>query len=157
MSPSLDRLDKDLIRLLQADGRVPTARLAEQLAVTTPTIRSRLRTLMQRGILRVAGMVNQQQAPGLSTALIGINIESRGKLAEQLQALTALPQVHWAAVVTGRFDIIAEVALTKGVEELFNFTSRILPSIGRVTHSETFVVMRASNKWVCMPGGLAQW
>ena len=157
MAAPLDRLDKDLIRLLQDDGRVPTARLAEQLAVTTPTIRSRLKTLMQKGILRVAGMVNQQRTPGLSTALIGINIESQGKLAEQLQVLTALPQVHWAAVVTGRYDIIAEVALTGGVEDLFNFTSRVLPAIGRVTHSETFVVMRASNKWLCMPGGLEQW
>lgn len=42
---NLDHLDKDLIRLLKQDGRTPTAHLAERLEVTTPTIRSRMKSL----------------------------------------------------------------------------------------------------------------
>jgi DNA-binding Lrp family transcriptional regulator len=37
----LDNLDKDLIRLLKVDGRVPTAHIAQRLDVTTPTVRDR--------------------------------------------------------------------------------------------------------------------
>ena len=155
--PNLDHLDKNLIRLLTADGRLPTAHIAERLDVTTPTVRSRMKALATAGILRVAGLVNLSAVSELTTALIGINIESRGRLSEQLEKLTALKQVHWAAVVTGRFDVIAEVVVNGGTEDLYTFTSIDLPSIGRVTHCETFVVMRSSRKWMVTPGGLADW
>lgn len=155
--PILDNLDKNLIRLLELDGRVPTAHIAERLEVTTPTVRSRMKALIKSGILRVAGLVNLSAVSGLTTALIGIEIESRGQLSKQLEKLTSLKQVHWAAVVTGRFDIIAEVVVKGGMEDLYRFTSVDLPAVGRVTHCETFVVMRASRKWMFMPDGLEDW
>ena len=74
---NLDNLDKNLIRLLKQDGRVSTANIAKKLEVTTPTVRSRMRALIEAGMLRVAGLVNLSTAPELTTALIGINIESR--------------------------------------------------------------------------------
>lgn len=152
-----DKLDKDLIRLLKVDGRAPTAHIAEKLEVTTPTVRSRMKALIEAGILSVAGLVNLSAVSDLTTALIGINIESRGQLSNQLEKLTSLRQVHWAAVVTGRFDVIAEVVVKGGTEDLYTFTSIDLPTIGRVTHCETFVVMRSSRKWMFMPVGLEDW
>lgn len=157
LKPNLDHLDKNLMRLLTADGRLPTAHIAERLQVTTPTIRTRMKALAKAGILRVAGLVNLSAVPELTTALIGINIDSQGQLSEQLEKLTALKQVHWAAVVTGRFDVIAEIVVNGGTEALYTFTSIDLPSIGRVTHCETFVVMRSSRKWMVTPDGLADW
>ncbi|HSO19854.1 MAG TPA: Lrp/AsnC family transcriptional regulator [Desulfosarcina sp.] len=154
---SLDNLDKGLIRLLMKDGRMPTAHMAERLGITTPTVRTRLKALIRAGMLRVAGLVNLSAAPDLTTALIGINIESRGQLSSQLQKLTALKQVHWAAVVTGRFDVIVEVIVSGGMEDLYTFTSVDLPAIGRVTHCETFVVMRSRGKWMLAPEGFEKW
>jgi Lrp/AsnC family transcriptional regulator for asnA, asnC and gidA len=153
----VDNLDKNLIRLLGVDGRAPTARIAEKLDISTPTVRSRMQALFRAGILRVAGLVNLSSVSELTTALIGINIESRGRLSQQLEKITSLKQVHWAAVVTGRFDVIAEVIVRDGTEDLYTFTAVDLPRIGRVTHCETFVVMRASGKWMYMPDGLEDW
>lgn len=154
---NLDNLDKNLIRLLKHDGRVTTAHIAERLEVTTPTVRSRMKALIEAGILRIAGLVNLSAVPELTTALIGINIESRGQLSNQLEKLTSLKQVHWAVVVTGRFDVIAEVIVSGGMEDLYTFTSVELPTIGRVTHCETFVVMRSSRKWMFKADGLEDW
>ena len=154
---NMDNLDKDLIRLLKTDGRMPAAHMADRLSVTTPTVRTRMKALIKAGILRVAGLVNLSQAPDLTTALIGINIESRGQLSRQLEKLTALKPVHWATVVTGRFDVIAEVVVNGGMEDLYTFTSVDLPAIGRVTHCETFVVMRSSRKWIVAPEGRKDW
>jgi Lrp/AsnC family transcriptional regulator for asnA, asnC and gidA len=105
----------------------------------------------------VAGLVNLAAVSELTTAMIGINIESQGQLGKELERLASLKQVHWAAVVTGRFDIIAEVVVKGGMEDLFTFTSVDLPAVGRVTHCETFVVMRARRKWALLPDGLADW
>jgi len=154
---NLDNLDKNLIRLLKQDGRVTTAHIAEKLKITTPTVRARMKTLIGNGILRVAGLVNLSAVPELTTALIGINIESRGQLSNQLERLTSLKPVHWAVVVTGRFDVIAEVIVKGGMDDLYTFTSVDLPAIGRVTHCETFVVMRSSRKWMLTPNGLKEW
>lgn len=155
--PNLDSLDKNIVRLLKLDGRLPTAHIAERLEITTPTVRSRMKALIEAGILRVAALVNLSAVPELTTALIGINIESRGHLSHQLEKLSALKQVHWAAVVTGRFDVIAEVIVRDGTEGLYRFSSIDLPTIGRVTHCETFVVMRSSRKWMFKPEGLEDW
>ncbi|MCP4748993.1 MAG: Lrp/AsnC family transcriptional regulator [Desulfobacteraceae bacterium] len=152
-----DRLDKRIIRLLKNDGRISIAHLAERLDVTTPTIRSRMKGLIGRGVMRVAGMINSKYAPNLTMAIIGVDTDSQERLEIQLDALTRLEQVHWAAAVTGRFDIIAEVVVTGGVEDLFDFASRVLPTIVKVKHCETFVVMRSSEKWLCMPEGMKSW
>jgi Lrp/AsnC family transcriptional regulator for asnA, asnC and gidA len=116
-----------------------------------------MKALIEAGILRIAGLVNLSAVPELTTALIGINIESRGQLSNQLEKLTSLKQVHWAVVVTGRFDVIAEVIVSGGMEDLYTFTSVELPTIGRVTHCETFVVMRSSRKWMFKADGLEDW
>jgi Lrp/AsnC family transcriptional regulator, regulator for asnA, asnC and gidA len=157
MSMPLDHLDKQLALLLRMDGRLPAAHLSEKLNVTPPTIRSRIQSLIQSGILRVAGLINAAAAPDIITALIGIDIESHGQLTEKLELLTRLDMVHWAAVVTGRYDIIAEVVVTGGMDNLYKFTSEALPTVGRIIHCETFVVLRSSRKWLYLPEGMDNW
>ncbi len=78
-------------------------------------------------------------------------------MSSQLEKLTALKPFHWAAVATGPFDVIVEVIVRDGTESLYRFTFVDLPTIGRVTHCETFVVMRSSRKWMLTPKGLKEW
>jgi Lrp/AsnC family transcriptional regulator for asnA, asnC and gidA len=147
----LDPLDRRLARLLAEDGRMPAGDLAKRLAVTAPTVRARIRNLLKEGLLRVAGLIDPEKCPELITVFIGINIQSFGKLGQQLDALAQLEQVQWAAVVTGRYDILAEVVIRGGMPELYQLTTRIIPGIGPVTRTETFVVMKSSRKWVFPP------
>ena len=146
-----DPLDRRLARLLSEDGRMPAGDLARRLTVTAPTVRSRIRNLLKEGLLRVAGLIDPEKCPDLITVFIGINIQSFGKLDEQLEALANLEQVQWAAVVTGRYDILAEVVIQGGMPELYQLTTRIIPRIGQVTRTETFVVMKSRRKWVFPP------
>ena len=60
-------------------------------------------------------------------------------------------------ITAGQFDILAEVIVKGGMADLYTFTSVDLPTIGRVTHCETFVVMRSSRKWMFKPNGLEDW
>lgn len=153
----MDHTDKELVGLLSKDGRASISSLAEHLKLTRPTVRSRINSLVKKGILRVAGLINAEQAPDLIVALVAIHIESRGMINKQVRELAQMEQVHWAAVVTGRFDIIAEVVVSGGMKELNRFTTRILPRLGKVTRSETFVVMEAHNKWLCQSDTTRNW
>jgi Lrp/AsnC family transcriptional regulator, leucine-responsive regulatory protein len=56
----IDSVDAGLLRLLQADGRCSTARLAEELQITVPVVRERLARLCRRGfILGYTAVLNE--------------------------------------------------------------------------------------------------
>lgn len=157
MTEALDTLDKELIRLLCKDGQATVAELAKRLSVTTPTVRTRVKRLIKSGLLRIAGSINTQNHPELISALVAMKVQSFGKLEEVLQNLAGIDQVIWAGVVTGRYDIFAEVVVAGGIPELHALISNIIPRVGKVVQTETFVVTRPTKKWVSMPQEMKEW
>jgi Lrp/AsnC family transcriptional regulator for asnA, asnC and gidA len=146
----IDRLDKTLIALLGEDGRLSLAELAKRAQVSRPTAAARLRTLVGDGVVRVAGLVDAFQAKGLTVALVGLTVEKH-RLDEKVEQIAALPEVTWAAVVTGRYDIMAEVATEEGMNGLYDFLNVSLREVGGINSSEMFVVMKAKNRWTLVP------
>lgn len=157
MTKELDSLDKALIRRLCKNGLTPVHQLAESLGVTAPTVRSRIKNLIDSGIIRIAAMINPDNHPELITALIGIKIQSQGKIEEAMEKLTGIVQVRWAAVVTGQYDIFAEVVVSGGISELHFLMTRLIPKVGRVVQTETFVMTKPKDKWIAIPDGLKDW
>jgi Lrp/AsnC family transcriptional regulator for asnA, asnC and gidA len=145
---SLDSLDKEIIRLLVEDGRIPIGSLANRLKVTAPTLRKRIKKLEKEGLLKVSGLIDPQKHPETITALVAMSIRSRGKMDQILAKIASLPNVVWAGVVTGRYDIIAEVLLSGGKTELYRFTTETILKHGEVVRSESFVIMKSAGNWV---------
>jgi Lrp/AsnC family transcriptional regulator for asnA, asnC and gidA len=154
---ALDSLDKKIVRLLTEDGRIPIGDMAERLGVTAPTVRSRIKNLEKTGKLKIAGLIDPFEHKNLITALIGMNIISYGKLDEILGKLANLDYITWVAVVTGRYDVIAEVVVNGGMADMYRLTTGIIPQVGNIAKSETFVIMKSKRKWVCLPEGLQDW
>ncbi|NQT56404.1 MAG: Lrp/AsnC family transcriptional regulator [Desulfobacteraceae bacterium] len=154
---ALDSLDKKLVRLLTEDGRIPVGDMAVRLGVTAPTVRSRIKNLKKAGKLKITGLIDPFEHKDLIIALIGLNILSYGKLDEILEKLANLDYVTWVAVVTGRYDVIAEVVVNGGIEDLYRLTTDIIPQVGDVAQTETFVIMKSKRKWVCLPEGFQDW
>lgn len=148
-----DALDKRLIAALTEDGQTSAGRLAEDLGVTGPTVRSRLKSLLKSGVCRVSALVNPFRAEGLTVALVGMTLNSHEQLGLKMDRISELPDVSWAAVVTGRYDIIAEVVLSEDIGDLYRFMDEDLASVGGIASSESFVVMKARRKWLCLPRG----
>ena len=148
---NLDKLDNEIIRLLTENGRMPIGEMSKRLNVTAPTVRSRIKNLEESGMLKVSGLIDTYQHLELITALVGLNIRSQGKLDQILEKVSRLDNVTWAAVVTGRYDIFAEVVVTGGTQDLYRFTTEIIPKVGNVVKSETFVIIKSRQKWVRLP------
>ena len=155
MKKALDELDRRLVRLLAQDGRMPVGDIANCLGVSAPTVRNRIKGLEQTGLLKISALIDAAEHQGLTTALIGLNMISRGKLPEVLERLERHDNVTWAAVVTGRYDILVEVVFPGDMDELYRITSIDIPKIGNVVKSETFVVMKSNSKWIRLPRGMA--
>jgi len=153
----IDSLDKKLIQILNKDGRMTVAKIAEYLEITSPTVRSRMEGLIHSGILKIAGLVDAFKAQGLTTAIVGICLEVHEQLDEKIEEISNLSQVNWATVVTGRYEIIVEVVLPNGMPGLYKFLTVDLRKLGGIRSSESFVVMKAKRKWILLPEDTEGW
>ena len=152
----LDILDNDIIRLLTENGRMPIGEMAKKLNVTSPTIRNRLKYLEEKGFFKISGLIDPNIHKEIITALVAMSFQSRGKMDQILEKIARLPNVIWAGVVTGRYDVIAEVAIAGGKEELYRFTTETILKMGNVVRSETFVMMKCRGNWIRPPKGMGE-
>ena len=144
-------MDNQIIRLLTEDGRMPIGEMAAKLDVTAPTVRKRLKALEEKGIFKVSGLIDPLRHREMITALVAMSVQSEGKLDQVLDKIANLPNVAWAGVVTGRYDIMAEVVCVGGKDELYRFTTETILNMGNVVRSETFILMRSKNNWLRLP------
>ncbi len=152
----LDALDYEIIHLLTKDGRMSTGEMAKRLDVTAPTIRSRVKILKDNGLFKVSGVVDPSKHQNMITALVAMNIQSEGQMDKIITKISKLPNVAWAGVVAGRYDIIAEVVCVGGREELYQFTTETILDIGNVVRSETFIIMKSRQNWLHLPEGVVK-
>lgn len=152
----LDALDNGIIRLLTEHGRMSIGEMAKKLDVTAPTVRKRIKALEENGIFNVSGLIDPNRHREMITALVAMSIRSEGKLDQILDKIANLPNVAWAGVVTGRYDIIAEVICVEGKDELYRFTTEMILKIANVVRSETFIVMKSRNNWLRLPRNVEQ-
>jgi Lrp/AsnC family transcriptional regulator for asnA, asnC and gidA len=148
---NLDTLDNKIIRLLTEKGRMPIGEMAKKLNVTSPTIRKRIKDLEKSGLFKVSGLIDPNKHQEMITALVAMSIKSDGKMDQILKKIGQLENVVWVGVVTGRYDIIAEVVCIGGKDELYRFTTETILKMGNVVRSETFIIMKSSNNWLRLP------
>ena len=147
----LDTLDNEIIGLLRESGRMPIVEMAKKLNVTAPTVRTRIKNLEKNGMIKVSGLIDPSRHREMITALVAMSVRSDGKLDQILEKISHLPNVAWAGVVTGRYDIIAEVICLEGRDELYRFTTDTILKMGNVIRSETFIIMKSRNNWLQLP------
>ncbi len=148
---NFDALDNEIVRLLTEDGRMPIGEMSKKLNVTAPTVRKRIKDLEKNGIFKVSGLIDPSRHQEMITALVAMNVRSDGKLDQILDKIANLPNVAWAGVVTGRYDIIAEVICAEGKDELYRFTTETILKIGNVIRSETYILMKSRKNWLRLP------
>jgi DNA-binding Lrp family transcriptional regulator len=152
----LDALDNEIIRLLTEDGRMSIGELAKILNITTPTIRSRIKILEEKGLFKVSGLIDPSRHQDMITALVAMNIQSKGQMDQIMDKISRLPNVAWVGVVAGRYDIVAEVVCVGGKDELYQFTTETILKIGNVVRSETFIFMKSRQNWLRLPKGVGK-
>ena len=151
---NLDTMDTEIIRLLTENGRMPIGEMAKKLKVTTPTIRSRIKDLEKSGVFKVSGLIDPDKHQEMITALVAMSIKSDGKMDQILKKIGQLANVVWVGVVTGRYDIMAEVVCIGGKDELYRFTTETILKMGNVVRSETFIIMKSRHNWIRLPDGV---
>lgn len=114
-----DRMDRQIVALLRRDGRISTQRIARKLESTPSTVRKRIRSLEENGVMRVVA-VTDFAAAGFDLLLaIGIEVEDRNPEAVGRE-LALLPEVFAVNLTTGPNDLEILVA-AQSFEQLATF------------------------------------
>jgi Lrp/AsnC family transcriptional regulator, regulator for asnA, asnC and gidA len=143
----VDETDRQIIRILNQDGRIANNDIAEKLQVSEGTVRNRCKKLSEAGLLKVAGLINPDDSPGKQLMLLGVNITSSKDLTKKAAELAKLPNVESAYITAGRYDIMVEVWIdAKG--GLIEFLSKTLAKVEGIASTESFLVMKSFNKWL---------
>ncbi len=138
----IDDTNIDIIRELK-QGKKSFKKIADKLAITENTVRSRVNRLHEEGVLDICGLVDPAKLPGHRVVIIGIKLTDMN-LVEKGEEISKLKGVISVSVVTGRYDLVVFVLFKKGFG-LLEFYTEEISQIKGVNSVETFVVYKSYN------------
>ena len=101
----IDRYDRQILAILQADGRISNQDLADRIGLSPSPCLRRVRALEDAGLIRAYRALLDAKKLGLSLmALIGISMDQHTpeRFASLEQTITALPEVLECLLITGQ-------------------------------------------------------
>jgi Lrp/AsnC family transcriptional regulator, leucine-responsive regulatory protein len=133
----LDSVDRRMLAILQREGRIANAALAERLHLSPSPCLRRLRALERDGVIAGYRAVLDRARLGLGlTVFVEIKVEGHSEhIADAIgDALNAAPEVISAHVVSGPADFLLEVVVADlpAYERLLFGTLLRLPNVGDV-------------------------
>ena len=140
----LDDTNIAIIRELR-NGRKAFSSIADKIGITENTVRSRVNKLIEDGVLQISGLVDPQFIPEMQVVVMGVKLSTLD-LEEKAKEMLRLKGVISVMVVTGRYDLIVQLATsTQDDQSLLNFFKNELSKIKGISDVETFVVYQAHN------------
>jgi Lrp/AsnC family transcriptional regulator for asnA, asnC and gidA len=136
----LDETDVKIVEALREDGRVAFAQIAEKLGVSPGMIRQRYNRLVEMGYLKVVAITNPSRMGLKTMAMIGIRTDG-DKMLQVAEQIAALEEVIYIIIVSGRYDIMAEV-ICRDHADLLRFLTERLSKIKGVRETESFMHLK---------------
>jgi Lrp/AsnC family transcriptional regulator for asnA, asnC and gidA len=136
---SPDRIDWEIITLLNEDGRLPSAEIARRLVnVSSRTVNNRIKVLSEQGIINIRAVVNPEAVGFGVLADVYLEVEP-GRVREVAELVARFPQATYVACATGDSDVSLSLRV-RTIEELFTFVDEKLGNIPGVRRTQSYVL-----------------
>jgi Lrp/AsnC family transcriptional regulator for asnA, asnC and gidA len=149
MPYGLDALDRQIICLLQQDGRAANVDIARRLGVSEATVRKRLDRLVSDGVVRITAVPDAAKV-GLSTVTfvtLDIDLSRLDQIADSLAQLSEVRAIYYTS---GESDLILEAWFPSG-DQLLHFLTRqvaAIPGVRRAATSHVLRTIKDGSTWV---------
>ena len=149
----LNRIDRNILRILQKDARTSYAELAREIGLSTTPCKERVKRLERQGVIRAyQAILNPEFLDrGLVVFVqIRLNRTSQDIFTEFTEAARDLEEVQECYLVSGNFDYLikARVADMAAYREFLGETLLTLPG---VLESTSYVVMEQVKETLALP------
>ncbi|KQU55565.1 ArsR family transcriptional regulator [Sphingomonas sp. Leaf339] len=138
----IDRIDRQILSLLQADGRMTNVDLAEQVGLTAPPCLRRVRALEEAGAIR--GYHADLDAARLGYpitvfAMVSLRSQAEHDLSAFENHVAAIPEVRECHMLNGEIDFILKIVASdlKSFQEILTTHLTPAPNVASVKTSLT--------------------
>ena len=131
----LDRTSREIIAILQRDGRRPYTDMARALGISEAAVRARVQALRSSGVLRIVGLTDPGSMGFGVMALIGV--QASKDLNHIAQVVSSWPETTYVVISAGSYDMLVEVVSPDNAA-LLELAER-LRAVDGVRSTETFI------------------
>ncbi|HWK37075.1 Lrp/AsnC family transcriptional regulator [Sphingomonas sp.] len=148
---TFDRIDRQIMALLQDDGRMTNVELAERVGLTAPPCLRRVRALEDEGAIRGYHATLDPGSLGYTItvfAMVSLKSQAESDLAAFEAHVAEIPEVRECHMLNGEIDFILKIVATdlRAFQELL--TTQLTPA-PNVSHVKTSLTIRTSKS---LPG-----
>jgi Lrp/AsnC family leucine-responsive transcriptional regulator len=139
----LDATDKKLLTLLQENGRITNARLAQEVGLSPPAVLERVRRLELSGIIeKYVAILNREQAGFNIQTIIMVCLSHHqiSSLQNVKERLTQMDEVLECHQLTGEVDFLLKVAV-KDMHSYTDFVNNKLSGIPGIQNVKTSFIL----------------
>ena len=104
----MDRVDREIISLLQENGRVSLSKIAKVINFSVMGVKKRLEKLEKSGVLKIRSLLNTDKL-GLKLAILAVEMESAEAIEKAVERFRECPRVLRFFVTTGSYNFFALV------------------------------------------------
>lgn len=147
---ALDKIDREILALLQDDGRMTNVDLAERVGLTAPPCLRRVRTLEQAGVIR--GYHADCDAAKLGYpitvfAMVSLRSQAEQDLAQFEEHIANIPEVRECHMLNGEIDFILKIVAPdlESFQRLLTTQLTAAPNVASVKSSLTIRTAKAQT------------
>jgi len=144
-----DSTDRQIIQILQQDGRTPNVEIARRVGVSEATVRRRLARLISGGIIRIRAVPDAGRTgfPTIALMRLSVDLARADQIAD---AIARLPEVCTIHLTTGGSELLVHACFRSNDDLLRFMTQQIgpIPGIRRTTTSHVLRTIKDGSEWI---------
>ncbi|MGN6380889.1 MAG: Lrp/AsnC family transcriptional regulator, partial [Gaiellales bacterium] len=132
----LDRANRQIIEILQRDGRRSFTSIGRDLGMSEAAVRARVQRLTEEGVLSVVAVTDPLRLGFEVMALIGVQATDLSRVADEVSEWT---ETSYVVIAAGAYDLLVEVVCEDN-RDLLRVVER-LRAVDGVRSTETFMYL----------------
>jgi Lrp/AsnC family transcriptional regulator, leucine-responsive regulatory protein len=149
----LDKIDYNILKILQEKGRITNAQLANDVGLSPAPTLERVRKLETSGLIESYHALVNPELLGLSITVfieVKLNYHSHFKIEQFIDSIKSLPEIVETYHITGDGDFLLKMH-TQSISDYQKFIVEKLSKIDGVGHIQSKVVLSTIKKEMSLP------
>ena len=147
---TFDRIDRQILGLLQADGRMTNVDLAERVGLTAPPCLRRVRALEEAGVIRGYHADLDPASLGFPItvfAMVSLRSQAEHDLAAFEAHVADIPEIRECHMLNGEIDFILKIVASdlKSFQEILTTHLTPAPNVASVKTSLTIRTAKSTS------------
>lgn len=142
----LDEFDKQILQILEKDGRRPYSEIAKSIKISNTMVHQRIARMKKIGVLKGAGIILDERKLGYEwSAFTGIVLKEDSDSKAIIEELKAIPEVTECYYITGQYTLFTRI-MAKNSEHLRRVLYERIDVIPGVQKTESIIDFGAAFK-----------